>query len=251
MGTENLSVVRASLYSLYFTPSGKIKCLNFLSWWWWEYCMRCLKNTCSFFGSTYVKSSRQVICSRNSKIGQCLGNMFSVNWMSGCLVLLALSMSEMSWKESEDPERQGQISSLHQFDCDCIDVLAFLSGITNYHFLLEILHPDLKWLHLAPQDDRFLRKYWVYVCGGQYCSSPTILTVWSTSGKTFSFVPSGQFSPVSAALNNVVFVRAVALCAGITACVWCLHVPCLSRNLVACHSLCSCSTLKADFEGLQ
>lgn len=187
MGTENLSVVHMSLYSLHFMPCGKIKCLNFLSWWWWEYCMRSLKNTSSFFGSTYVKSFGQVICSKNLKIGQCLCNTFFVNWMSGCLVLLAVSMPEMSWKESEDPEGQGQISSLYQFDCDCINVVAFLSGITNCHLLLQILHPDLKWLHLALRDDRFLRKSWFYVCGGQYCSSPTIL-VWNTSGKTVSLL---------------------------------------------------------------
>lgn len=66
----------------------------------------------------------------------------------------------------------------------------------------------------------------------------------------FSLFPSGQLSPVSAALNNIVFVRAVALCAGITARVWVLHVACLSRYLVARHSLCSCSILMADFEGL-
>lgn len=216
-----------------------MKCHSFLSWWWWEYCMRSLKNTCSFFGSTYIKSFRQVICSRNLKVGQCLGNTFFVTWMPGPAGAFRV------WNELKEVGRSRRTRRdlltasvrLWLYWCNSLSL-----GITNCHLVLQILCSDLQWLYLAARDDGFLRKSWVYVCGGQYCSSPTIVTVWSTSGKTVSLLSHLDNFHLSAALTDVVFVRAVALYADITARVWFLHVACLSRKLVACHSLCSCST---------
>lgn len=157
---------------------GRIKCLNFLSWWWWEYCTRSLRNTCSFFGSTYVKSFRQGICSRNLKIGQCVGNTFFVNWMCGCLVLLALSMSERSQKIQKDKARSPHCLSWCLYRCTSLSL--------GDHILPSSVADSPPRLYLVSWGDRFLRKSWVYICGGQYCSSPTILIAWSTSEKTVS-----------------------------------------------------------------